>query len=409
MTSINAVKPNYYCKGQDYSEDKNDITGKIIIEKKALKKINAKLHITNQNQKSSSKLINEKSDIFTDKSKKFLNSLRKRFDEKKLIKLFESFNKKKILILGETIIDEYVFCEALGKSGKDPILVMREIKVEQFLGGVSSIAKCLSSYSNNITLVSTIGEKKEYLNFIKKNLPKKVKHFFLNKKNSPTILKKRYVDYLNKNKVFGSYILNDEFIDKENERKIISFLEKKLNLFDLVVTLDYGHGMISPKIAKMISKKSKYLCLNAQVNASNISYHSLGHYNKSNCIVINETELRRELRSREGSIKELMKKLSTKLNSKIVVVTRGSSGSILYSVKTNSFIECPAFAKEIVDKTGSGDNYLSTLALSLSSKIDLELSMLIGSLSAAFNVENYANEKFLDKSKMLKSLIHILK
>ena len=178
LTSINTVKPNYYCKGQDYSEDKNDITGKIIIEKKALKKINAKLHITNQNQKSSSKLLNEKSDIFTDKSKKFLNSLRKRFDEKKLIKLFKLFNKKKILILGETIIDEYVFCEALGKSGKDPILVMREIKVEKFLGGVASIAKCLSSYSDNITLVSTIGEKKEYLNFIKKNLPKTVKHFF---------------------------------------------------------------------------------------------------------------------------------------------------------------------------------------------------------------------------------------
>ena len=192
-------------------------------------------------------------------------------------------------------------------------------------------------------------------------------------------------------------------------KKIISFLNKNLTKFDLVIVLDYGHGMITPKIAKIICQKSKFLCLNAQVNASNVSYHSLSNYKKCKCVVINETELRRELRNKDASIKKLMKYLSIKINSNMVIVTRGSNGAILYNRKRNFFIECPAFAKNILDKVGSGDNFLSTLALSINAKADLDLSMLIGSLSAASNVENFANKEFLDKTKMLKSLIHILK
>ena len=117
-----------------------------------------------------------------------------------MVNLFKLFEKKKILVLGETIIDEYVFCEALGKSGKDPILVMREYQKEKYLGGVCSVAKSLSSYSKNVNMLTTI-EKKEYLGFIKK-FTENVKPTYYYKKNSPTILKKRYVDNINKNKVF---------------------------------------------------------------------------------------------------------------------------------------------------------------------------------------------------------------
>ncbi len=409
VQSIKIVKPVFYCKGQDYSNNNSDITGNILLEKKELKKNKGKIYITRQKQKSSSKILNNSSDILDEKNKKFLSKIKKRVNDKSLEILFKTFQNKKILIIGETIIDEYVFCEALGKSGKDPILVTRELNKEKYLGGVSSVARCLSSYSKKVNLLTTIGEKKENLNFIKKNLPKNINTNFFYKKNSPTIIKKRYIDHINKNKVFGSYLLNDEFIDRSNEKKIILYLDKNLKKFDLVIVLDYGHGMISPKIAKKICQKSTFLCLNAQVNASNVSYHSLSNYKKSNCVVINETELRRELRDREGPIKKLMKKLAIKIKSNLVIVTRGSNGSILFRKNKNVFHECPAFAKNILDKVGSGDNFLSTCALSLSSKADIELSMLIGSLSAASNVENFANKYFLDKTSMLKSIIHVLK
>ena len=53
----------------------------------------------------------------------------------------------------KTIIDQYNFCEAIGKSGKEPMLVLKEIKQDQYLGGVLGIARNLSQFSKNINLI----------------------------------------------------------------------------------------------------------------------------------------------------------------------------------------------------------------------------------------------------------------
>ena len=50
------------------------------------------------------------------------------------------------MIVGETIIDEYVFCDAVGKSGKEPVLVLKEMKSEQYYGGAAAIAKHISNF-----------------------------------------------------------------------------------------------------------------------------------------------------------------------------------------------------------------------------------------------------------------------
>ena len=63
-----------------------------------------------------------------------------------------------------------------------------------------------------------------------------------------------------------------------------------------MIVSDYGHGFISKKVAKLLSKKSKYLALNAQINAANIGFHTMRNYKGVNCVIINEKELRHELR-----------------------------------------------------------------------------------------------------------------
>ena len=62
------------------------------------------------------------------------------------------------------------------------MLVLKEIRQDQYLGGVLSIAKNLAEISDKITVVSMIGEKKDYLKDINKDLPKKlIKNFYLKK------------------------------------------------------------------------------------------------------------------------------------------------------------------------------------------------------------------------------------
>ena len=161
-TAVNLIKifkPNFYCKGKDYKDFKKDITGEIKNELKELKKFKGKLIITEELTFSSSRLINKSTNFFSTRQKKTLKKINKKFDFNSIKKNIDNFNKLKILVIGETIIDQYNFCEAVGKSGKEPMLVLKEIKNDQYLGGVLSIAKNLAQFSKKISVISILGEK----------------------------------------------------------------------------------------------------------------------------------------------------------------------------------------------------------------------------------------------------------
>ena len=188
-----------------------------------------------------------------------------------------------------------------------------------------------------------------------------------------------------------------------------NILKNSIPKYDLVIVSDYGHGLISNKSANLICKLSKYLALNAQVNAANIGYHSMRNYQNVDCVIINETEIRHELRDKNSKIDFLMKRLSQEQNIKNLVVTRGSEGAIFYSKKEKNFNVSDAFVKSAVDKIGAGDAMLSIISLCLKNGLNKELSLLISSLAGAQSVKTIGNKETINKTKILKSLETILK
>ena len=184
-----------------------------------------------------------------------------------------------------------------------------------------------------------MGEKNEEVSFVNKNLGKKVKSYFLKKKNSPTIVKKRFVEDINKTKVFGVYSINDQSLYKHEESKFNNWLRKEIPKHDLIVVSDYGHGLISNNSAKNILKKSKFLAVNTQLNASNAGYHVISKYEKANMVIINETELRHELRNKIDKVDILIKQISKKISSSFIVVTCGRYGSKIYDKMTERMTE----------------------------------------------------------------------
>ncbi|MDC3089836.1 PfkB family carbohydrate kinase [Candidatus Pelagibacter sp.] len=411
-TAVNPIKilrPNIYCKGTDYKNFVDDITGEIKNELKEVKKIKGKIFFTEEVTFSSSRLINRSTDFFSQKQKRIFKKINVKLNFKEIKDIINDFNKFKVLIIGETIIDQYNFCEALGKSGKEPILVLKEMQKDQYLGGVLGIARNISEICKNITVISMLGEKKEYLKDINKNLPKNILKKFIFKKDSPTIVKKRYVDNLSQSKIIGVYNINDEILNKKDEAKFNKFLKSEITKYDLVIVSDYGHGLISKKSANMICKNSKFMALNAQVNASNIGYHTIRNYNNFNTLIINEKEIRHEMRDKVSKLEFLMSNLSKEKKIENVIVTVGNRGSILYAKKQNKFFYADAFAYKIVDKVGAGDTMLSVIGLCLKSKIDYNLTLLISSLAAAQSVESIGNKNTIKKLKILKTLESILK
>jgi rfaE bifunctional protein kinase chain/domain/rfaE bifunctional protein nucleotidyltransferase chain/domain len=405
---IKELKPNIYCKGPDYKDPLDDITGKISEEVAAVNSVGGEITYTDDVTFSSSSLLNKFGDLHSNEQDLFIKSINNNYSFDKIKSKIEELKKLKVLIIGETIIDQYVFCEALGKSGKEPVLVLRDLETEEYLGGAIATARHLSEFCESISVLSFLGDKDEHRSFIENNIEENIDLNFLIKSNSPTIIKRRFVDSVDRKKILGVYSINDDSLSKSEENEFLDAIDEIAKENDLVIVADYGHGIITSKIANHISRMDKFVSLNAQVNAANVGTHNIRKYSDIDCLIINANELRHEMRQRDGDVEELAIKLKNLINAKYMSVTKGKDGAFLMSNKEGS-IDCPAFANQVIDKIGSGDALLSLLSVCLFNGIQEDLSLMIASIAAAQSVESIGNSSPINKINLLKTISHFLK
>lgn len=405
---IKLIKPDFYCKGPDYKNHLDDITGKISDEEKAVELIGGKIKYTNDITFSSSSLINKYGDLYSKEQEILIERIKQKNNYLDIESKISNLEDLKVLVIGETIIDQYVFCEALGKSGKEPVLVIRDLETQEYLGGALAISRHLSEFCSSVSLLSFLGEKNEYKDFIQKNMEENIGLNFLSKKNSPTIVKRRFVDNIDRKKILGVYSINDDSLSEKEENNFIDAYDELIKNHDLVIVSDYGHGIITPRIANHISQTNKFTSLNAQVNAANIGTHNIKKYKNIDCLIINATELRHEMRQRDGEIESMAKTLKQMISAKYISVTQGKDGAILIN-NDNVAVKCPGFAVQVIDKIGSGDALLALLSICLYSGLDDDLSLFISSIAAAQSVESIGNSFPVSKVKLLKTISHLLK
>ena len=407
---INLLKPSIYAKGPDYKNNKNDVTKNIYKENRLVEKHKGKVIYTSGFTNSSSYILNNFFINQNSENNEYKNLILKKYNFDDIKNKIEKISNTRVIAIGETIIDEYIFSESIGKSGKEPHLVIKELNSEKYLGGIIAISKHIEKFCKAVNIVSVIGDQNSMTRFIKKKLPSNIKFNYITKKNSPTIIKKRIIDKLTNQKLLGIYSINDRDLNS----KELNILKKKLfnkknKKTDLVIISDYGHGFINRDLVKKLCERFNNIYLNAQLNASNIGYHSLRNYNNFCSLVVNESELRHEFKDKNSSIEILIKKYAKSTNLNNIVVTRGANGVIYFSKKNNKVIKCPAFASKVIDKVGAGDAFLSIFALCDYNKFDPELSLFIASLGAACSVESMGNSKYIDKNLILKSIQYFLK
>jgi len=408
ISAINILKPNFYCKGKDYKNHKSDLSGKISDEARAIKKVGGQFVTTNDDLFSSSKIINQFMSMNSEDQKKYLTQISTQYNFDEIKKQINKLSKLNIIIIGEAIIDQYIFCEPLGKSGKESVLSFKILNNEKYMGGSLAIANNLSSFCKSISVLFFIGEKEEDKKFIQSNSAKNIKLYFLRKKNSKTLLKTRYVDNFDNRKLIGMYTVDDKMISSNEEKKLLKQLNALSKKNNLIIVSDYGHGMFSPSVVDNISKIKKYKSLNAQINSTNMGFHNIRKYKNIENVIINASELRHEMRDRDGKLEDLGKKLKKDLKSKNIIVTEGRAGALMIDNK-NQIIRCPAFASTSIDKVGTGDTMLAFLSVCLFAKIESKLSLFIASLAAAQNLQTFGNKKKIDKNELLKTIYHLIK
>ncbi|MBC8179683.1 adenylyltransferase/cytidyltransferase family protein [candidate division KSB1 bacterium] len=407
IETIKLLKPDLYVKGPDYKDHKQDVTGNIKLEEDAVKSVGGKIAFTSDITFSSSFLINQRISQLTDEQKKFLDKLKERYNFKKITEYIDSLKKLKVLLVGEVIIDEYVFCNTIGKSGKEPVLVNQKINTERYAGGILAVANQVSDFYKEAKILSYLGDRDNQNQFIKENLSSNIDIDCVYKSNSPTILKTRFIDNYTKTKTLGVYDVNDNLLNKYEEADFCSKLDECINQYDVVNVVDYGHGLITPKIVKLLEEKSNFLSVNTQLNSFNIGYHTISKYKKVNYVCVHEGELRHDYRNRSDTVEHLVKSLSNRIRSNAIVITQGTKGSLAFD--NSEFTNCPAYATRVVDRVGAGDTLLAITSLCFAAGIPTDLTLFIGNLAAAETVASIGVGTKLSKINFLKSIESLLK
>lgn len=408
VETIKLLKPDFYVKGSDYKDSKDDITGKISDEENSVHSIGGEIRFTEDITFSSSHLINSVIPSFDEETNRYLHDFRRKYSPDDILNQIEKLRNLKVLVIGEAIIDEYVYCESMGKSGKESVLVMKYLSKEQYAGGALAIANHLADFCDSVSLTCYLGTENTEEDFVRNSLKANIDPLFVYKSESPTIVKRRFVDSYSLAKLLGVYKLNGEQLNPDEENILCNILEERLPEYDVVIVADYDHGLLTPKVIDLLTNKSRFLAVNTQINAANMGFHAISKYANADYVCIHEGEIRLDRRSRKGDLKDLICDLANRMGGPSIMITRGKNGSLLYR-KDEGFTSCPAFAVKIVDRVGAGDAVLALTAVMSADSVPADVINFIGNLVGADAVSIVGNKRSIDRVKLMKSITSLMK
>lgn len=408
VEAIQLIKPSVYAKGDEYQNSENDITGKINDEAQAVCHVGGKVLFTHEATFSSSALINEFFSPLPADVTNYLNQFKRRYNFKKINDYFEKAKSLKIVLIGETIIDDYRFTDVIGKAGKEPILVAKFRHREIYAGGILAIANHLSEFCSEITCLTYLGENKEYEDIIYKNIAPNVKICPIYKKNSPTIVKRRYLDEYLRQKLFEEYEINDDFIENDQRQELLDKMARLLEQSDMAIVADYGHGLLDEQSIDFLVNRAKYLAVNTQSNAGNHGFNCISKYKKADYISLASRELQLNFRQKHLPVPEQLKRLIEEYSYNCAMVTSGQGGAhICYA--QDEIVKVPSFSAHVVDRIGAGDAVLALSSLLAYFGAPSDLIGFVGNVAGAEAVNIMGNKSAINKVGFLKHVAHLLK
>lgn len=408
VETIRLLKPDVYVKGSDYAPGKEDVTGGFASEESAVKDVGGRIHFTNEVTFSSTENINRYCNPYPPAARLFLEGFRKSCTAGDIIDALKALKKLRVLVVGEAVIDEYQYCEGLGKTSKDNMIAVKYLNEEKFAGGVLIMANHLAGFCRSVDLVTCLGNGYDYAPFILGQLKPNVRAKFFHNPEGPTIIKRRFVDPAFMTKMFEVQYLNEEQ-PKWLDDQISDYLTQALssNSYDMVIVLDYGHGVISSSLAHQITDSGLFVAVNTQTNTANRGFNVITKYPRADYISLDEPELRLACRDKAGDIKNLVIDISKRLGCTAIAITQGHEGCLVYN--GDNFYKIPALVEHALDRMGAGDTYLSITAPCVANGIMIEVAGFIGNAAAALKIQTVGNREAISPPTLYKFIQTLLK
>lgn len=291
--------------------------------------------------------------------------------------IVKKFPNLKILLVGDLMLDEYVWGDVNRISPEAPIPVLDIKKVTYTPGGAANAAHNISSLGGQVLLVGVIGpeDKGKLLLDVLKEKGVQTQGIFIEESRKTTV-KTRAVAR-NQQLVRLDWEDKDP-IDQKIEEKIVAFISQNIKDSNFVIISDYAKGVVTPMLARKIldiASQSNVPCL-ADPKGEDYS-----KYRGCNIVTPNERELAQALNLRikdDKAVIQAGKMLLAHVMCDHVLVKRGEKGMMLFE-KSGNITQAVAINKNAIDVSGAGDTAGAAFVLSLAGGADLKQAMCIAS------------------------------
>jgi D-glycero-beta-D-manno-heptose-7-phosphate kinase len=323
-------------------------------------------------------------------------------NQKKLEKAFTNFNDVNVLIIGDVMVDAYLFGKVNRISPEAPVPIVAVDKKETRLGGAANVALNIQALGATPVLCSVIGVDHDGELFLQLMKDEKL--------SVKGILKSRGRITTVKTRVIGNnhqMIRVDEEVEEdissvETEQfvTLISYLLKKEKIH-VVIFEDYDKGLITPALITKVVAEARKKKIPVVVDPKKKNFL---HYKNVTLFKPNLKELKEGLKLDfdHHSSKDLQKAvdlLQTKMKIDMALITLSEQGVFISSKSTKEII--PAHIRTIADVSGAGDTVISTAALALAVGLNPAQIASLSNLAGGLVCERVGVVP-IEKSKLLK-------
>ena len=274
---------------------------------------------------------------------------------------FDRVKDLRVLVVGDAILDEYVYVTCLGKAVKEPALSAKILRREEFRGGAWAAAAHAANFCAEVT-VST----------------------------APLVnVTRRYVEDTYLRKLFTLH----------DTRQGDMSADVDVRSYDCVIITDFGYGTLTEPLIARLAKEARYLAVNAQTNAPNMGFNMITKYRRADYVVIDELEARLAAHDRDSSIEDVI----LKLGFRNIVVTLGKNGAIGFD---GAFERAPSLTEKITDTMGAGDAFLCVTAPFAAVGASMKDLLRLGNAAGAVKVGIVGHRSSVNKEAVLERLGH---
>ena len=318
---------------------------------------------------------------------------RQGLDQKQLIETIEALATSRLAVLGDTIVDQYTACEAIGMSAEAPVVVVRELDRRHFIGGAAVVAAHIRALGARCDLVSVVGVDPT-AELVRDELKAQgIGNALTPDSSRPTTFKKRYV--VDNQKLFRVSRVEDHNLAAEIEDQVIQQLERLAPLVDGVVVSDFVYGVVTPRILQRLQQLAQdhKLLLFGDLQCSS-QVGSVTRFQGFSLICPNEREARLALQDKDSGLEQLSQQLLQSTGSERLVMKLGAEGFIAYdrnSVGQTVSQPFPALSVNPLDVTGAGDSMLAVMATGLASGQAMMATAALACCMASIAVETMGN------------------